>query len=112
MSDSQVTLTPKTTKIPKFKYPLVCIDWKDATTHNDWLDIKDLQKEVGVYTTLTVGFLLKEDDEAFYIASTYFEDMCNAQITIPKGMVRNIFWGRFAPPNKSKKKKEKEIEVK
>jgi hypothetical protein len=84
------------------KYPLVFIQWHDATTHNEWVDIADLKKEIGVLPTTTVGFLVKEDDEAYYIASTVHDDMTNAQITLPKGMVKSIVFGRFAEKRKKK----------
>jgi hypothetical protein len=93
-----------TKKKTKFLYPLVHIEWADATTHNAWIDLSDIQKEVGTYSTTTVGFLMKEDEESYYLASTYHENLCNAQITIPKGMVRSIVYGRFALPIKRIKK--------
>ena len=83
------------TKNPKFLYPLVWIEWADATTHNAWIDLADIQKEVGTYSTTTVGFLMKEDEESYYLASTYHESLCNAQITIPRGMIRSITYGSF-----------------
>ena len=65
-------ITMMTKKIPpRHKYPLVEIRWHDATTHNMWVDIADLKKEVGIDATVTVGFLVKEDEDAYYIASTY-----------------------------------------
>jgi hypothetical protein len=67
-----------------------------------WVDIVDLEKEVGIDVTTTVGFLVKEDEGAYYIASTVHECMTNAQITLPKGMVKSIVFGRFTEKRKKK----------
>lgn len=89
-------------KIKKIPYPLVEILWLDATTHNQWIDIEDIQKEVGVDLTTTIGFLVKEDNTAYYVASTIHECMTNAQITLPKGMVQSVRFGRFVENRKKK----------
>ena len=89
-------------KKQKHKYPLVEILWHDATTHNQWVDVADIEKEVGVDLTTTLGFLVKEDENAFYVASTIHECMTNAQITLPRGMVKSIKFGRFVENRKKK----------
>ena len=91
-------------KKKKFNFPLVWVEWLDATTHNMWVEIADIQKEVSVDLTTTVGFLVMEDEQAYYIASTVHECMTNAQITLPKGMVKSIVIGSFKEPVKRKPK--------
>jgi len=93
MENSQETLTPKKTKKPSnpgYLYPLVELQWLDAVTHNGWLDLDELQKENSPSHTITVAFLVKEDDKALYLASTYHDVETNAQITVPKGMVLSL----------------------
>lgn len=76
--------------LPKYKYDLVEIQWMDAVTHNGWLNFDEIQIEAGPSTTMTVAFLIKEDDKAYYLASTYHDVETNAQITVPKGMLISI----------------------
>lgn len=74
----------------KYLYPLVEVVWLDAVTHNAWVDLNELMEKVSPSLTMTVAFLMKEDAEAYYMASTYHEGESNAQITVPKGMVKSF----------------------
>ncbi len=76
---------PRRKKQP-YKYPLVEILWDDAEVTNHWEDTKDTIVTDAVCTT--VGFLVKETDTHIVIASTYADDLTNARIQIPKGMVK------------------------
>jgi len=92
MTDSLENSTPKPKRTRQIKYdfPLVEVIWLDATTHNAWIDIEDVIEEVAPALTMTVAFLLKEDASAYYMASTYHDCQANAQITVPKGMVKSF----------------------
>ena len=77
----------------KYPFPLVQIDWKDAQTDHGWEYEEDLKIEVPV--VITVGFLVKENDEAVLIASSVGTDRhSNRRVIIPKGMViaRKVLW--------------------
>lgn len=69
-----------------YKYPLVEILWDDAEVTNHWED--NSETVVNEVLCTTVGFLVKETDTHLVIASTYAEDLTNARIQIPKGMVK------------------------
>lgn len=93
MTDLQENSSPspkKRAKQTKYAFPLVEVLWLDAVTHNEWTYIEDITDAVAPSLTITVAFLLKEDDTAYYMASTYHEDQSNAQITVPKGMVKSF----------------------
>jgi hypothetical protein len=88
-------------KKPK-TYPLVWIQWWDAAAHNEWADVADVQEDVPVDLITTVGFLVKEDEKAYYVVATICGDMANNQMSLPKGMVKSIQIGRFAEKRKKK----------
>ena len=71
---------------PKFPFPLVHVEWKDAQTSHGWELADDLEVEIPIVTT--VGFLVKENDQGLLIASSVGADRhSNARIVIPIGMV-------------------------
>lgn len=74
--------------VRKQKYPfsLVQVEWKDAQTGHGWEHEEDLTIDIPV--VITVGFLIKEDDNGILIASSVGTDRhSNARIVIPKGMI-------------------------
>lgn len=71
---------------PKYPFPLVEVKWRDAQTSHGWDHIDDVELEVPVVTT--VGFLVKEDENAIMVASSVGDDKhTNARMLIPIGMV-------------------------
>ena len=71
---------------PKYPFPLVHIEWKDAQTGHGWEHQDDVQIEIPIVTT--IGFLIRDNDEGVMVASTVGSDLhCNARIVIPKGMI-------------------------
>ena len=71
---------------PKFSFPLVHVEWKDAQTGHGWEDRENVLVETPIVTT--VGFLIKETDEGVVVASTVGTDLqSNARISIPRGMI-------------------------
>lgn len=71
---------------PKYPFPLVQIDWKDAQTTHGWETADEVIVEIP--QVITVGFLVKEDEHGVVVASTVGTDRhSNARITIPLGMV-------------------------
>lgn len=73
-------------KKPTYKHPLVEIQWIDAETDHGWEE--DHEVEVELPIAVTIGFLVRETDDAFLIASTYSGTSTNARIKIPKGMIK------------------------
>lgn len=70
----------------KYPFPLVEILWKDAQTGHGWEHADDITVEIP--TVITVGFLVKENEDGLVIASSVGTDRHNnARITVPKGMV-------------------------
>lgn len=87
-SVTQKSGTPRRSKRrkPKFKYPLVWIEWDDAAVFDNWEYEENVEPEIGVVTT--VGFLLKETEDHIVVASTYSDTLSNARIQIPKSMIK------------------------
>lgn len=52
------------------KKRLICIRWLDHTSKDDWIEEKNLQEECGVAEMLSVGWLVCEDERAYYLAGT------------------------------------------
>ena len=70
----------------KYPFQLVEVHWKEAQTGHGWEHEEDLTVEIPI--VITVGFLIKENDDGLVIASSVGTDRhSNARITIPKGMV-------------------------
>lgn len=73
-------------KKTKFPYPLVLIEWKDAQTSHGWET--EMDADTLLPTVLTVGFLIRETQDAFLVSSTIGLDKTNnSRLLIPKGMV-------------------------
>lgn len=71
---------------PKYPFPLIHVEWKDAQTGHGWEHEEDLTIEIPVVTT--IGFLIKENDDGVLIASSVGTDRhSNARIVIPIGMI-------------------------
>lgn len=49
---------------------LVCVRWADHTSKDDCFEFKDIDEELTPAIMLTVGWLVKEDSEAYYLAGT------------------------------------------
>ncbi|MCA2570648.1 hypothetical protein [Microcystis sp. M42BS1] len=68
-------------------YNLIEIHWEDAATTHGWEEESEIDYEPPI--VITVGFLIKETDKAYVVASTVGGDKTsNSRIIIPKGMVR------------------------
>lgn len=70
-------------------YPLVLIEWDDAEVSNEWEAIPEAD-ELDEALVQTVGFLAKETNKYYWIASTLSENHANARTKVPKGMVKSI----------------------
>lgn len=70
------------------KYPIVLIEWEDADTDHGWEELED--SDFSPTLASTVGFLIKEDDAAVSIASTYSGSSTNNRMRIPKGMIKTM----------------------
>lgn len=74
-------------KKPKYRHQLVEITWVDAETGHGWEEHEELDTTLPI--AITVGFLIRETEDAYLVASTYSEASTNARIKIPKGMVKS-----------------------
>lgn len=78
-------------KINLKKGDLVCIEWLDAFSDSDWVQVEDIPDAMPV---VSVGFVLKTDCDRVVIAQTtcVAEDnnnpICN-YMSIPKGMIED-----------------------
>lgn len=71
--------------------PLVEVEWQDAYSDDSWQSAKKARKS-GPMWCRTVGYLLREDDDAIVLADTICETERDVAGTwyIPKGMVRKV----------------------
>ena len=72
---------------PKFIRPVIVIEWIDAETGHGWEE--DNEVDVVLPIATTIGFLLKETEDAFIVASTVSGTSSNSRIKVPKGMVKS-----------------------
>lgn len=49
---------------------LICIRWRDHTSLDDWIAEKEIVEKLFAHEMLSVGFLIDENAEAYYIAGT------------------------------------------
>lgn len=70
---------------------IVKVTWIDAESHNEWVEVKDL---VDPSICTTVGFLVKETEEFYYIAATVSLEgeaiHTNNRILIPKVWIKEF----------------------
>lgn len=75
----------------KKAFKIVKIQWRDAVRHHEIRAAEDIDTYEPIPTT-TIGMLLKETDEYYIVAQTYFEPLpnfdgaWNAVMIIPRGM--------------------------
>jgi hypothetical protein len=75
--------------VAKRKYEAVLIKWLDAEVSNSWEEIPAGEDKEDTLVE-TLGFLVKETDKYYTIASTLSEEHTNAKTRIPVGMVKEI----------------------
>lgn len=70
---------------------VVRIVWIDAESHNDWMEVKDLE-DPSLCTT--IGFLIKETEGFYYVAATISVEgealHTNNRILIPKVWIKEF----------------------
>ncbi len=71
------------------KYPAVLITWDDAEVSNDW-ELQSEGPELEEALVETLGFLVKETEKYYLVASTLSGEHTNARTKIPKGMVKSF----------------------
>ena len=62
---------------PHSKYPIVYVEWDDATANADWFDAEELREWCLDYHKLKIhhiGWLIKKDSRCIVLASRYSED--------------------------------------
>jgi hypothetical protein len=70
-------------------YKAVLVTWDDAEVSNEWEEIPDgVELEEALVETL--GFLVKETEKYYWIASTLAVPHTNARTKVPKSMVRDL----------------------
>lgn len=74
----------------KRKYPVVLIEWDDAEVSNDWEEIPVGKEEMEEGLVETIGFLVRETEKYYLVASTLAASHTNARTKIPKGMAKSF----------------------
>lgn len=75
---------------PKRKHSIVLISWDDAEVSNSWEEIPTSDGEMDEGIVETIGFLVRETEKYYLIASTFDGTHTNARTKIPKGMVKSF----------------------
>ena len=63
------------------KYPLVVIKWLDHTSNDDWVTLKELPHILEEGANVSVGYLIKEDENAYIIMMTIPADIEHSEAT-------------------------------
>lgn len=71
------------------EYKIVKVDWTDAWSEDGWKAIKSLPENKAGAKVKTIGWLVNEDDEFYYIANSVSAQEVACTIIIPKPMVTN-----------------------
>lgn len=78
------------------KYPLVIVEWEDATNIATWMDEEEalnFEEHLDAdYNCLNVGYLLRSDDECVIVAARSTQDFKAFGLVerIPRGMVKKV----------------------
>lgn len=64
--------------------PITLIKWVDAHVDGSW----EMDIEAKLAECVSVGFVVKENDECIVLASTVSPPMHNCRITIPKAWIK------------------------
>lgn len=74
------------------KPPLVRVEWRDATLLGGWHDKDTIKEWVAdpVPIVVTVGLMLRDDDECIVLAGSENPDEFGDLNKIPKGMVTRV----------------------
>lgn len=73
----------------KRKYEPILVVWDDAEVSNDWA-VQSEGEQLEEALVETLGFLVKETDKYYLIASTLSGEHTNARTKVPKGMVKVV----------------------
>lgn len=68
-------------------YKVVKVEWTDAWSEDGWTDIKRLPENRNTAKVSSIGYLVNEDDEFYYIANSVSLQQAACSIVIPKSMV-------------------------
>lgn len=76
-------------KLP-LSYKVVKVEWTDAWSEDGWKDIKKLPENRLDARVSTIGYLVNEDDEFYYIANCVSAQQAACTIVVPKSMVQQF----------------------
>lgn len=86
-------MTPLTASSP-VNFDVVAITWDDAVSHEGLHVAQDLDALVHPVPVTTIGYLVRETDHGFVVASELhdypYEQQWSGVSFIPKGMVRGV----------------------
>ena len=74
----------------KYPYKLYQIVWDDAFSTETWQEVEALGADKNIHECLTVGFLVKEDDSHYYIATTVSGTQAACVMAVTKKMVKSF----------------------
>ena len=69
-------------------YPIVEVRWLDALELGGWTEHKDVVNKP--MPSRTVGFLIRESDEALCVAALVNKNHVGLAVVIPRGMVTSV----------------------
>ena len=68
-------------------YPIVIIEWQDASATAEWTEVADHQK-IGVESVFSCGYLIRETKDVYCVAAAVSGTQANAVISIPKSWAK------------------------
>jgi hypothetical protein len=71
-------------------YKVVKAEWTDAWSEDGWKDIKKLPENSKDAKVSTIGWLVNEDEEFYYIANSVSAQQVACTMVIPKSMTHSI----------------------
>ena len=66
------------------KYKFVFVLWEDANSDSSWNELSTIEQMLPTIC-MSVGFLIKKNDDAFILASDFTTDIKNGQYVISEG---------------------------
>lgn len=69
------------------KYKIVMVEWTDAWSEDGWTPIAKLPAKKDDAKVISVGLLVMEDNDFYYLAGCVAGNDAACTIVIPKGMV-------------------------
>lgn len=69
-------------------YPIVYVEWTDAWSEDGWKEVAEVHANKATAKCETIGYLVREEEEFIYIASTISQTQVACCMVVPKNMIK------------------------